>query len=132
MHNKEKYNIGYEIVKEIVAADSRIGPSHLGVLRDSHRGYGGHCFPKDTKSFIDFSKGIGLPLKLLEKVDEINGQLVNPPPKILVSVIITTFSRPKYLKESVQSVLSQDFNELEEISIGLECFRLRGRASIFC
>lgn len=47
----------YEIVKEALAADSRIGPSHLSVLSASGhssapgRGAGGHCFIKDLAAF---------------------------------------------------------------------------------
>lgn len=47
----------YDIVKEALAADPRIGASHLSVLSasghgaDTGRGAGGHCFIKDTEAF---------------------------------------------------------------------------------
>jgi len=51
----------YEIVRAAVAADPRIGPSHLQVLHDSGhkgakkgRGAGGVCFIKDVAALADF------------------------------------------------------------------------------
>ena len=72
----EKLGISYETVKESAAADPRIGSSHLNVLHDGYRGYSGGCFPKDVKSLIDFSKELGLSLKLLWDVDAINDSLL--------------------------------------------------------
>lgn len=54
----------YESVRAAVAADPRIGPSHLQVLHDSGhpgakkgRGAGGVCFIKDIAAFTDFYAG---------------------------------------------------------------------------
>ncbi len=51
----------YEVIRKAVAADPRIGPSHLQVLHDSGhkgarrgRGAGGVCFIKDVAAFTDF------------------------------------------------------------------------------
>ncbi len=51
----------YEIIRAAVAADPRIGPSHLQVLHDSGhkgakrgRGAGGVCFIKDVAALADF------------------------------------------------------------------------------
>jgi UDPglucose 6-dehydrogenase len=53
----------YEVVRRAIAADPRIGPSHLQVLHDSGhkgakkgRGAGGLCFIKDVAAFADFYK----------------------------------------------------------------------------
>jgi UDPglucose 6-dehydrogenase len=46
----------YEKVREMVAADPRIGPSHLAVADDGGRGAGGHCFIKDFEAFIELYK----------------------------------------------------------------------------
>ncbi len=53
----------YENIRAAVAADPRIGPSHLQVLHDSGhkgarqgRGAGGVCFIKDVAAFSDFYK----------------------------------------------------------------------------
>jgi UDPglucose 6-dehydrogenase len=39
---------------------------------DGKRGYGGMCFPKDTKAFANYARSQGKPLKLLEKAIELN------------------------------------------------------------
>ncbi len=51
----------YEVIRKAIAADPRIGPSHLQVLHDSGhkgakrgRGAGGVCFIKDVAAFADF------------------------------------------------------------------------------
>ncbi len=50
-------DVSYEIVQEALAADPRIGPSHLSVMSASGhsevpgRGAGGHCFIKDLEAF---------------------------------------------------------------------------------
>ena len=51
----------YEVVRAAVAADPRIGPSHLSVLHDSGhkgakkgRGAGGACFIKDVAALAEF------------------------------------------------------------------------------
>jgi nucleotide sugar dehydrogenase len=46
----------YDKVREMVAADPRIGPSHLAVADDGGRGAGGHCFIKDFEAFIGLYK----------------------------------------------------------------------------
>lgn len=52
---------GYEVIRSAVAADPRIGPSHLQVIHDSGytgakqgRGAGGPCFIKDIEAFARF------------------------------------------------------------------------------
>ena len=62
----------FSIVTRAMAADSRIGNTHMKVPGyDKKRGYGGACFPKDIKTFIDFSMGS---MSLLESVDNINNE----------------------------------------------------------
>jgi len=43
-------NIDYDEVRGLVAMDERIGSSHTQVT--NNRGFGGYCFPKDTKAII--------------------------------------------------------------------------------
>ena len=43
----------YEVIREGLVADSRIGKSHTQVPGiDNDRGFGGTCFPKDLNSLI--------------------------------------------------------------------------------
>lgn len=55
----EKLGIDYESVRKGIAADHRIGDSHLDVTHGGYRGFGGYCFPKDTSGFMQFVKKSG-------------------------------------------------------------------------
>lgn len=62
--------IKYEEVRDMVAADTRIGPSHLNVT--TVRGFGGKCFPKDMVALIGFAKDKRVDASLLKTVWEKN------------------------------------------------------------
>jgi len=55
------------VIKDAVAADPRIGKTHLNPVHDSGRGAGGHCFIKDFQAFVDLYK---------EKVNDEKGNKV--------------------------------------------------------
>ncbi len=59
-HAAEKLGINYENVRTAMAADHRIGDSHLDVNHGGYRGWGGYCFPKDLDGFMQFAKQEGL------------------------------------------------------------------------
>ncbi len=48
----KEYNLDYEVIKEAMVRDKRIGDSHMNILHQSGRGAGGHCFIKDFEVFI--------------------------------------------------------------------------------
>jgi len=48
--------IDYEVVKDGMKGDSRIGETHLDVLHKKGRGAGGHCFIKDTSCYKQMHK----------------------------------------------------------------------------
>lgn len=62
--------IKYEEVKDMVAADPRIGPSHLNVT--TVRGFGGKCFPKDTVALLGVTRKLGVDLSLIKAMWEKN------------------------------------------------------------
>lgn len=62
--------IKYEEVKSMVAADARIGPTHLDVT--TVRGFGGKCFPKDMVALIGFAEEKDVDHSLLSTVWEKN------------------------------------------------------------
>ncbi|MEX2159779.1 MAG: hypothetical protein WEB04_10295 [Dehalococcoidia bacterium] len=68
----------YDLVREAVAADLRIGSSHLDVLEGGYRGYGGKRLPKDTKALLELGDRIGVPMRLLRTADRINASLLPP------------------------------------------------------
>lgn len=56
----EKLGVNYENIRQGMAADHRIGDSHLDVTHGGYRGWGGACFPKDLDAFLHFAKNSGL------------------------------------------------------------------------
>lgn len=58
--------IKYEEVKNMVAADERIGTTHLDVT--TVRGFGGKCFPKDMVALLGFAREKKVPTELLDIV----------------------------------------------------------------
>ena len=71
-------DIDYDLVREAVAADPRIGASHLDVLADGYRGYAGSHLPKDTKALLELSERLSVPLRLLRTADRVNASLLPP------------------------------------------------------
>lgn len=59
------YGINYDELREIWLADPRIGASHTFVY-ENNRGFGGHCYPKDTQALLIQAKKIGVDLSVLE------------------------------------------------------------------
>ncbi len=76
----EKTGMSYDAVRQIVSHDTRIGSDHTLVPGpDGYRGWGGHCFPKDTHAFIKWSNTIGAPTSLVESAIEYNKNVRNKP-----------------------------------------------------
>jgi UDPglucose 6-dehydrogenase len=62
----ENYNISYDQVRAGVAADNRIGHSHTIVHPDDGiRGWGGYCFPKDTRALMKMAQDVNQNLNTL-------------------------------------------------------------------
>jgi len=72
----EQTGIDYKMVLEGMAADKRIGRTHLKIDHKGYRGYGGKCLPKDSKALIAYAKENGISFKLLEEADRYNDELV--------------------------------------------------------
>lgn len=64
----EEVGANVDMVRKGLASDSRIGPAFLfpGV------GFGGSCFPKDTKALIETGRQHRYEMKILEAVDSVN------------------------------------------------------------
>ena len=57
----EKLGVNYDNLLSMVLEDERIGKTHLNVPgHDGDFGYGGHCFPKDTKALIKVKDELGI------------------------------------------------------------------------
>ena len=71
--------LDYQIIKEALAADPRIGSTHLDPIHKSGRGAGGHCFIKDFAAFTEiYQKAVGdeFGLKVLESLKHKNINLL--------------------------------------------------------
>ncbi len=71
----QKLGVDYNRVKDCVAADKRVGPTHLEVFHKGYRGYGGKCIPKDTRALIQKGNELGVDLKLLKTSEALNKTL---------------------------------------------------------
>lgn len=74
----EQVGADYENVRRGMAADFRIGDSHLDVNHGGYRGFGGYCFPKDLDALIDCLERMGLSesAKLLKSDRDFNIKLL--------------------------------------------------------
>ncbi len=58
---------------EAISSDERMGNSHMSVPGpDGRLGFGGPCFPKDTRALLEYSKNIGSEFSLLSSAISIN------------------------------------------------------------
>ncbi|TSC68970.1 MAG: UDPglucose 6-dehydrogenase [Parcubacteria group bacterium Gr01-1014_66] len=74
----DMHGVNYEHIRKGMAADFRIGDSHLDVVHGGYRGYGGYCFPKDTDAFIRHleEKGLEGEAKLIQQDKIFNEELL--------------------------------------------------------
>jgi UDPglucose 6-dehydrogenase len=66
----EKVGADVKSVARGLGLDTRIGPRFL----QAGVGFGGSCFPKDVKGFIDIGQKAGVHFKILKAVHEVNEQ----------------------------------------------------------
>ncbi len=65
-------DISYNVMRECLRYDNRIGTNIDVPGPDGQIGFGGACFPKDLNALISYSKRAGYKPELLEKIKEIN------------------------------------------------------------
>jgi UDP-glucose 6-dehydrogenase len=65
--------INYGIVSHLVSADNRIGRSHTSVTEE--RGFGGHCFPKDTAAISKTAELVDVDLELINSSIKYNKRI---------------------------------------------------------
>ena len=68
-------DIDFESVRKIITNDNRINESHSFVTEE--RGFGGHCFPKDTLATLRSSQVSGSEMSLLHEIIEYNNKVKN-------------------------------------------------------
>ena len=68
----EKAGADVELVAQGIGMDKRISRHFL----NAGLGYGGSCFPKDVKGFINIADQLGAPMYLLKEVEQINARQI--------------------------------------------------------
>jgi UDP-glucose 6-dehydrogenase len=62
----------------MLSQDKRIGESHMKVPgNDGEFGFGGHCFPKDTKALLYYAKLKKADMSVLKKAIDKNDKIRN-------------------------------------------------------
>ena len=76
----ENTGMNFEVVRQLISQDTRIGPDHTIVPGpDGNRGWGGHCFPKDTHAFIKWTNVVEAPATLVESAVRYNEKVRKKP-----------------------------------------------------
>lgn len=69
----EKLDLPYYVVQRGINSDARIGKSHTEVTEE--RGFGGHCFPKDTSALVKTAHKNNINLSILEEAISYNDRI---------------------------------------------------------
>jgi len=69
----EKLDVEYSAVAHYTTMDSRIGDSHSHITEE--RGFGGHCFPKDTKALVTTAQKNKISLSILQEAIDYNNKI---------------------------------------------------------
>lgn len=70
-----KTGVDFDCVREGVAIDARIGHSHTFVDPLFKRGWGGHCFPKDTSALLQMASDNHFQLSIIDTAVGYNRKL---------------------------------------------------------
>ena len=66
-------DVEYSAVAHYTTIDSRIGDSHSFISKE--RGFGGHCFPKDTSALVKSGQRENVDLSILREAIEYNNRI---------------------------------------------------------
>ena len=69
----KKTDVNFDQVAQEICADTRIGHSHTKVTKE--RGFGGHCFPKDTVAILKSADNNNVDLNIIRSAVEYNKQV---------------------------------------------------------
>jgi UDPglucose 6-dehydrogenase len=78
LYDESGARASWEQFTTMLNEDPRIGDSHMQVPGpDGEKGFGGHCFPKDTKALLYYSKLKSKKLNILEDIIKYNSEYRN-------------------------------------------------------
>lgn len=72
----EKLGVDFDTVREAFEHDRRVAPGNFNVWHGGFRGFDGKCLPKDLAAFVKLADELGVDLRLLRDVQEINNDLL--------------------------------------------------------
>jgi UDPglucose 6-dehydrogenase len=72
----ERLGTNYYEVRDLWLLDPRTTKSHTAVFKNE-RGFGGKCFPKDTKALVKLGDKVGVDLSILKTVLNSNEKMLN-------------------------------------------------------
>lgn len=76
LHKVSGAKTSWDQFTDMLQRDKRIGDSHLMVPGpDGKFGFGGHCFPKDTKALLSYSEQKDISLSLLDRAVSYNDSI---------------------------------------------------------
>jgi len=78
LFSNSETKVPWETFTEMLSQDKRIGDSHMKVPGpDGNLGFGGHCFPKDTKALLYYAKLKKADLSILKTAIDKNSKIRN-------------------------------------------------------
>ncbi|OGD86892.1 hypothetical protein A2164_00950 [Candidatus Curtissbacteria bacterium RBG_13_35_7] len=104
-----------DLITQAIGVDRRISPFYL----KAGAAYGGHCFPRDTKAFIAFSKKLKYSPKLIQSVENLN----NYQHLKLFKLVEKELNRLKIKKASVLGITFNPKTTVVEESAGLNLIK---------
>ena len=69
----KELGVNYDEVRMATALDERIGGSHTYITEE--RGFGGHCFPKDTSAIVKTAEHFDVDLSIIREAIKYNNNL---------------------------------------------------------
>lgn len=120
----EKVGADVTKVSEAMRYDKRIG---VHAFIDAGIGYGGSCFPKDTKGFVAISQELGVPFEILEAVEKVNYRQR----ELFIDKILATAGDVKGMTVAVWGLafkpMSDDMREAPSVTV-IKALQKRGAA----
>ncbi len=78
LHELGSSMVSWEQFTDMLSRDERIGNSHMSVPGpDGEKGFGGHCFPKDTEALLNYANKKNIKMSVLRKAVSTNKKLRN-------------------------------------------------------
>ena len=76
LHELGSSMVSWEQFTDMLSRDERIGNSHMTVPGpDGEKGFGGHCFPKDTEALLNYANKKNIKMSVLRKAVSTNKKI---------------------------------------------------------